>query len=116
MRVSLAAKQFAPDGFVQFDHAGPPQESVRRRVSKVPTLDQSVAITDRGYSHGDRAMLFRFPPVSVDHNRAILRLIRLYQLVEVSFDEGVYDALITFDPDTEENTVTASIVRKISEE
>lgn len=116
MRVSLAAKTFDPLGFVEFDHYGPPQESIRRRMSKVPTLDQGVAVSDRGFSHGDRSMIFRFDPVSSAHDQSIVRLIRLHSKAEVSFDGGVYDAILTFDPGPDENTVTASIIRKVSEE
>ena len=88
----------------------------RRRVTRVATLDGGVAVNDRGFSEGDRDLLYTWKTVSKAHNDAIDRIVRLYPRVTVSNRQGCYLAAPqTFSPGAEESSLTLLVIEKLSE-
>lgn len=116
MQYSFATKTFDISGAVQI-HAAATTTSgeLRRRANKVQTLDGGVAINDRGFSHGDREIIISFRPESKAQNESISRLVELYDIIEVTNSEGVFDAIpIAFTTGVNESTFTVSFKQKIS--
>lgn len=64
-------------------------KALSRRINKVATLDGAVAIEDRGYSDGDRSFEFSVS-YSLELYNFMLRLIKVYDLVVLTTDEGAY--------------------------
>lgn len=116
--IHLAAELFDFSGVVWIKPvANNPEPPLIRRVTRVATLDQGVAITDRGYSEGDRTPIIRFKPVSQEHDDTIKRLIRLHPTVRMTNREGVFQCSIQrFDPTPSENRLTLLVIQKLSED
>ena len=93
------------------------EPSLSRRVSRVATLDQGVAVNDRGFSEGDRTFAFAYKPVSREHDNIAKRIIKIHSKVTVSTPEGVFLAAPeSFNAGAEENTLTLLIISKLSED
>jgi len=88
---------------------------LRRRVSRVATLDGGVAVNDRGFSDGDRDLPITWYTVSQEHSDLVARLIRLYPLLTVAMRDGVYLAAPeSFTPGVKESTLNMLITRKLT--
>ena len=88
-----------------------------RRVSRVATLDGGAAINDRGYSASDETLVYRFKPVSQEHDDRAQRIVRLHPTVRVSNRDGVFEATPEqFQPTPAENILTLLVIKKLSED
>ncbi len=91
--IGLAARTFDPEGaFLVPWQDGTESESLTRRVSRVPTLDGGVSVTDRGHAAGDRTIVVSLagePLATVERAR---RLLRLHSQVTISLRDGCYAA------------------------
>lgn len=91
-------------------------DEVSRRVTRIGTLDAGVAVNDRGYSDGDRDLVYEFKPVSREHNATAQRLVRLHPRVIVSNEEGVFlCAPESFQPGPDQNTFRLLVIQRLSE-
>lgn len=89
---------------------------VSRRVTRVGTLDAGAALNDRGYSEGDRDLVYEWKPISRDHDAIAQRLVRLHPRVIVSNREGVFlCAPERFDPGPEQNRFRLLVIERLSE-
>jgi hypothetical protein len=61
-----------------------------RRVSRTATLDGGVAISDMGYSDGDRDVSIRENKASSDAVAFARRMTEVYQTVTITTDDGAY--------------------------
>lgn len=116
--ISITSQEFDPQGYLQISPL-PDNEpgALTRRVSRVATLDGGVAINDRGFSHGDRTLTYRYKPVSEEHDARARRLLQLHSRVNVSNEEGVFECVPDqFEPSPDENTLTLIVVRKLTED
>jgi len=89
--IHIAARTFDLLGYLDIAPLpGETTDTYGRRVSRVATLDGGVAVSDRGYSHGDRTLVYRWRPVSEEENARAKRLVSLHPTVTVStkIDEG----------------------------
>lgn len=116
--ITVTAKAFDLAGVLEFEPLpSSSSEGFGRRVSKVATLDGGVSVSDRGFSYGDTTLTYDFTPISLEHTNIARRLVRLHPTVLVSNEYGVFEAIPeSFNSTTDINTLTLSIVDKISEE
>lgn len=116
MLISISTPTFDLDGHVLIKTK--PEATtgeLRRRVSRVPTLDGGVAINDRGFSDGDRDIVVTWYTVSQEHNDLVARLVRLYPLLNVSMRDGFYVAVPeSFSPGVKESTLTLLVKSKLT--
>lgn len=92
-------------------------ERVSRRAARAKTLDGGVAISDRGYSDGDRTLTYSYRPLSKTHDDRAERLVRLHPTVNVATPDGVFLAVPqSFGRSASQNTFTLLIIRKLSED
>lgn len=93
--ISISAPTYDLQGNVMF-RFDPDSELVgeTRRVSRRATLDGGVAITDQGFSHGDRTFRIRKTNIS----RAVLErlrwLQRTYSTLNISVPDGAFRGVI----------------------
>ena len=114
--IGISAITFDQSGAIRIDEL-PNSElgSVSRRVSRVGTLDQGVAINDGGYSDGDRdfQVVWNSTP---EQDALIRRLVRLHARLRVATSEGVFEcAPQNFTPGPPESTFTLLVISRISE-
>lgn len=116
--ISISAKTFDIDGVLAINPISDGVDRpITRRVARVATLDQGVAVSDRGFSHGDRTLIVRYRPVSAAHDNTARRLISVHSRVNVFMDEGVFEAVISsLDQTGPENTITLYLLEKLSED
>jgi hypothetical protein len=116
--ISITSTAFDPLGYIAIDPLpGSSEDSYSRRVTRTATLDGGVAISDRGYSDGDRTLVYRYKSVSTDHDARAKRILRLHPTVQVSTPDGVYLAAPeSFDARSDENTISLLVIRKLSED
>lgn len=116
--VSICSVLFDTLGHVQFTPLpGNAEGLYSRRVAKAATLDGGVAITDKGFAEGDRTLVYRYKPISREHNERALRIVKLHSLVTVANRDGVFSAAPqSFDPGDTENTLTLFVIEKLSED
>jgi len=90
-RVILSTLEFDPLCPVEID-ALPASSAgdIRRRVSRVATLDGGAAFNDGGYAEADRTISLRWLPQSAAAEERITRLVRLYPRITVAMAEGVF--------------------------
>jgi len=116
--IHVSAKTFDISGSISFAPLPSEAESVyERRVSRVATLDGGVAITDGGYSDGDRTLEYSYKSISKAHDDRAKRIIEIHPLVTVATPEGVFEAVpqsFRQSPDT--NRISFLVNRKLSED
>jgi len=64
-----------------------------RRVSRTATLDGGVAVSDMGYSDGDREFKVREPKTSVETIEFARYMTETYQEVTITTEDGAYTAV-----------------------
>ena len=114
--IVISSPTFDLDGSVAINPIpGADIGETRRRVSRAATLDGGVAISDKGFSEGDRTLIYAWKSVSKDHNALVERIVRLYPRVYVSTEFGVYEAAPqVFEPSPSECTLTLLAIEKVS--
>lgn len=115
--ISIASTAFDLLGHLQISPLASSQvDTFSRRVTRVATLDGGVAISDRGYSDGDRTLVYTYRPVSADHDARARRIVSLHPTVTVSTPDGVFLAAPeSFDVSPSQNTLTLLVIEKLSE-
>lgn len=89
--IALSALVYDPAGHVVLDELPTSElDEMRRRVNRAPTLDGDVDITDRGFTHGDRDMRFRWRIKNEGQYLLVQRLFKMYPLLMLSVREGVF--------------------------
>jgi len=116
--ISITSKLFDLLGHLEIEPLpGESEGGISRRVSRVATLNQGVAVNDGGFSHGDRTLIYRYKPVSKDHDNRARRLVELHSRVYVSNADGVFECVPeSFDPGADSNTITLFVILKVSED
>lgn len=117
MKIRIAARLFDVLGYIEFTPVSSNVEgSVTRRVNRQATLDGGAAFTDRGYTDADRTLVYRYRPVSEEHDDRARRLVELHPTVAVSNQEGLFEAAPqSFEPGPDENRLTLLVIQKLSE-
>lgn len=114
--IHITSTSFDIDGYLDITPLPTQGMSYSRRVARAATLDGGVAISDRGYSDGDRTLNIRYKPVSREHDERARRLLSLHPTVTVSMPGGVFQAAPqSLDITPSENTFTLLIIRNMSE-
>lgn len=95
MIISLAAKNFDPDGVAQLNVpvSGLQVSPQERRSSKYKTLDGGVAIVDFGYYDADSNIEITLEDWTQEQERIIYHLVRNYPLIYASMPAGFYDVV-----------------------
>jgi hypothetical protein len=118
MRAHLSTLTFDPAGAVQLDCTPDTTTGeVRRRMSRVATLDGGAAFNDGGYSEADRTIRLRWRAKSAAHEAAIARLVRLYNRLKLSTAQGVWlVAPENYTPGADSSDMTLLCVEKLTED
>jgi hypothetical protein len=116
--IKIAARLFDPLGYIEFQPLPSNLETTfARRVTRVATLDGESSIIDRGFSESDRTLVYRYKPVSRDHDERAQRLVKLHPTVAVATRDGLFEAAPqSFEPGPSENRITLFVIRKLSED
>lgn len=116
--IHITATTFDVEGYVDFEPLPSQQaDTFQRRVSRVSTLDGGVAISDRGYSDGDRTLTYAYRPISKEHDDRARRIIRLHPTVTVSTPEGLFMAAPqNFEQGRSENVFTLLVIERLDED
>jgi hypothetical protein len=112
--VQIASKQFDPLGYLMFETLPDVRdESMRRRLNKVATLDGGVVVNDGGFAHGDRELSFQYRATDAEQDTIAKRIVELHARVYVSTDDGLFDCVpLSFNPDPDRRVFTFSVVSK----
>ena len=116
MRVMLTTTTYDLLGAVTLDCL-PDQTSgeMRRRVSRVATLDGGAVVNDGGYTDADRTIQLRWRPRGATQESAVARLVELYSFLRVSTRDGVFLAAIeAYTPGGAECTLSLLVTEKLS--
>lgn len=116
--ITIAAELFDLAGVLEFmPLADGEDRTFSRRISRTATLDQGVAISDRGYSDGDVTYVYRYKPVSKAHDETARRLLRTHPTVVLCNRDGVFRAAIeTFQPGADQNEITLLVSARLNQE
>jgi hypothetical protein len=88
---------------------------LRRRVTRVSTLDGGSAFSYGGFAISDSTLALAWEPVDPATEALVARLFSLYDQVLVAMRDGVYlVALQTYTPGTQRSVLTALVVAKAS--
>ena len=113
---TISTPTFDPDGFIELlvrndTTAG----EVRRRTSRVATLDGGAVINDFGYTEADRTITLRWQFSSKDIEADVDRLVRLYDRLQVATSQGVFLAAPeVYIPGVNESTLRLLVLSKLS--
>ena len=92
--IGISSTLFDLDGCVVLDEARDSDLSeIRRRVSRVPTLDGGVAVNDMGHSAGDRTFRVRWRITNKGNIDRVKYIVQTYGRVVVSCAEGAFLAV-----------------------
>lgn len=116
MRVTLTAIEFDPLGVVHLDVLPDTNfGQIRRRMSRVATLDGGAVVNDFGYSEADRELSLTWTPKSRAQQQAVARLVQTYPQLRVATREGLFRAAVeSFDPGASESTLTLLSLEKLA--
>lgn len=117
MIVHLTTRVYDLDGHIEIETLQNTDiGNYTRRVSRTSTLDGSVAVHDGGFAEGDRTIVLRWLPVTLEQEEAILRLTKLYGQLTYSDDTGAYLVVPQiYTPGLDESSLTLLIIEKESE-
>lgn len=92
MLVQLSTTTFDPLGVIELDVSADQSDfgEARRRVTRVATLDGGAVFNDFGLAQADKTITLVWPIISKAQQDAVERLVRLYQLVQVSVPTGIF--------------------------
>jgi hypothetical protein len=115
MLVSLSSQVFDISGQVYINAAPDSDNVISRRVTRVATLDEGVAITDSGFSDGDRTINLSWRTVSREHNQLIENLIQNYGILIVSTVDGCFAAAPeSFSPGPADSSMVLLVKERLS--
>lgn len=113
--IVISAIDFDPLGYVEIDETttSDPGE-LRRRITRVATLDGGVALNNFGMTDADRTATVRFPRTHESFTAAT-RLFRLYAFAIMSARDGVYRvALSSLSNDGDECVMVVLILERLN--
>lgn len=88
---------------------------LRRRVTRVSTLDGGSAFTYGGFAQSDSTLRINWMPVDEATEALVARLLTLYDRALISMRDGVYlAALDAYTPGPQQSTLTALVISKAS--
>ncbi len=114
-RVVLSTLEYDPLCPVEID-ALPSTSAgdMRRRVSRVATLDGGAAFNDGGYAEADRTITLRWVPRSAAAEERIARLLRTYTRITVAMADGCFLAAPErYTRDDEQASMTLLVERRL---
>ena len=88
MLITLNTQTFDLDGTVELD-VTLDRGDQRRRMNRIATLDGGAVFNDSGFSEADRTIRATWLFQGAEKESAIARMVRLYQRLILSCDEGV---------------------------
>ena len=93
--VTLASEVFDPLGFVVLAiEPDSDLSTISRRVTRTATLDGGATIEDLGYCAGDQTLNLQVRIRSPEEESRLLRLIRLYPILNLSTQYGAYRGVV----------------------
>lgn len=114
MKAVISALTFDPMGRVELDLlSGSDLGELRRRVSRVATLDGGVAVNNFGFTDADRTARLRYRRTQ-EADQGVDRMLRLYAFVRLVMVDGVYRAALeSHSMDATTGTVTLLILERL---
>jgi len=89
--ISITSVSYDPIGYVVFEQSAQDSDSeISRRTSVTSTLDGGVTIFDGGFTDSGRVLQITDRSPTLARRQAVERLLKLYPLVNVANDEGVF--------------------------
>jgi len=114
--ITLASKDYDIAGHVVIRNPRIDQ-TLLRRTNRTPTMDGGAAVNDSGFSHADRTLRIRWKPESRAQLQTVERLISVHSRVIVSFEDGVFEAVISdYAPSNTDPSLTLLPLAKLSED
>jgi hypothetical protein len=87
----------------------------QRRVTRVKTLDQGVAVNDFGFSEGDRTIDLNWTPRTAAVEANVARLVKTYPQLQIATVDGVYLAAPeTYTPGADQSRLRLLVLSKLS--
>jgi hypothetical protein len=116
MLLFLSSLTFDLDGYIEVTASDRMTAGdTRRRVNRVATLDGGVAVNDFGFTHADRTLDVIWRPTSSAIERAIDRLVQVYDRLHVATRDGVFLAAPeTYTPGAAESRLRLLVLEKVS--
>lgn len=117
MKFFLSSKEFQPLGSVEID-ADPSRTrlgQITRRNQRVATLDGGVAVSDFGFSEGDRNVQIVFATDDFEKSLRVGEIVKQNSALILTYNEGAYEAVVryfVYDPNG--STLSMDITAKIS--
>ena len=116
MNTSLSAPVFDIAGQVYIPARPVDSAEIPRRVSRVATLDGGVAITDGGFSDGDRTLTVSWRTIGSAHLSAIEALVRNYPLLNLATEYGFFVVAVqTFNPGAANSSIVLLVKEKVAD-
>lgn len=114
--ISISAPVFDIDGSVVITNPiRTGEKDLRRRVSRIATLDGGAVFNDFGYSEADRTFNIEFRATDKALVDLLARLTKTYARLIVSSEDGCFiGAPESFSSDTDPVRLTILVERKIS--
>lgn len=114
--ITISTVDFSIDGWVQVrPDGGSNLGDFKRRNSRAATLDGGAAVTDHGYSDGDRTFSIGCYP-SKDEARRLADMVRFHPQVQVSTAEGFYLCQMDFTPTNKKANLTLRVIERLDED
>jgi len=116
MLACLSTLTFDLDGFVELEVSDRMTSGdTRRRVNRIATLDGGVAVNDFGFTDADRTIDVVWQPKTVALERAVDRLVQLYDRIRVATRSGVFLAAPeAYTPGAAESRLRLLVISKLS--
>lgn len=113
----VSASTYDPNGFVAIDTLDDQSTGeMRRRVTRIATLDGSAAVNDFGFSDADRTIDLRWSSTDQATDAAVAYLMRYHSQVHVATRDGVFLAAPeTYTPGAAESQLRLLVIEKASE-
>ena len=91
MSVTFTSLEYDPDGVLEISpDLDSNDTTLVRRIGSVATLDGGRDFEDRGFTDSDREMVFTQTGASLATTERAARFIRLYAVVRMFMDQGVF--------------------------
>lgn len=96
MMLGISTPTYDLSGDLLLDYtAGSDIKTHSRRASKVATLDGGIEIIDSGYTDSDRTFNVEINTITDEKMSALLRLMKLYPLLNLSCNAGYFSGVIS---------------------
>lgn len=114
--IFITPLEFEPAGVVALQPSGNTDEgTVRRRSSRVATLDGGAVFTDHGFTDADRTITVS-AQCSSDQDKQLRRMVATHSLVKLSTRDGLYLCQMDYKPGRPSATLTFRIIERMDED